>query len=110
MLSFHALDARMFTKMHFPTSPLDYFPQNCDDYNEDRGERFHQDICMMEEQYQGHLDINILVDCCWGLKRDTGLFYCVKGKLTNALLFVFKSLVYTRSYFDHLLNVSEKVM
>ena len=33
-----------------------------------------------------------------------------KKKLSNAVLFVFKCLVYMHSYLDQLLNVSEKVM
>ena len=50
--SFQFLGGRMFTKMHFLTSDLDYFPQNCDDCSEERCERLHQDIRMMEERYQ----------------------------------------------------------
>ena len=69
MHSFQSLGARMFTKMHFLTSHLDYFPQNCNDYSEERGERFHQEIRMMEELYHGHWDINILVDYCWCLRK-----------------------------------------
>ena len=70
MQNFQALGARMSTKMHFLNSHLDYFPQNCGDYSEEQGERFHQDIRMMEERYQGRWDINMLADYCWCLKRD----------------------------------------
>ena len=59
MNSFQSLSPRMFTKMHFPTSHLNWFSQNCDDYSEEPGERFRQDIRMMEELYQGDWDINI---------------------------------------------------
>ena len=38
-------------KMHFLHSHLDYFPENCDDYSEEQGERFYQDISCMEERY-----------------------------------------------------------
>ena len=55
MHNFQALGARMSTTMHFLNSYLHYFPENCDDYSEKQGERFHQDIYtrMMEERYQG---------------------------------------------------------
>ena len=70
MQSFKALGARMSVKMHFLTSHLDYFLDNCGDYSEKQGERFHQDIRTMEERYQGRWDINMLADYCWCLKRD----------------------------------------
>ena len=49
MHNFQALGARMSAKRHFLNSHLDYLPENCGDYNEEQGERFHQDIRMMEE-------------------------------------------------------------
>jgi hypothetical protein len=68
--SFKALGARMSVKMHFLSSHLDYFPDNCGDVSEEQGERFHQDIRVMEERYQGRWDVNMLADYCWCLKRD----------------------------------------
>ena len=56
--------------MHFLHSHLDYFPENCDNYGEEQGERFHQDISCMEERYQGRWDVNMLSDYCWFLERD----------------------------------------
>ena len=56
--------------MHFLQSHLDYFPENCGNYSEEQGERFHQDIKMMETRYQGCWDINMLADYCWCLKCD----------------------------------------
>lgn len=68
--SFKKLGSRMSVKLHFLSSHLDYFPENCGDYSEEQGERFHQDIKVMEERYQGRWDINMLADYCWCLKRD----------------------------------------
>lgn len=68
---FQALGARMSIKLHFLSSHLDYFPDNCGDYSEEQGERFHQDIRVMEERYQGRWDVNMLADYCWSLKRDS---------------------------------------
>ena len=68
--SFQSLGARMSVKMHFLSSHLDYFPNNCGDFSEEQGERFHQDLHQMEDRYQGYWNINMLADYCWCLKRD----------------------------------------
>ena len=68
--SYRSLGARMSVKMHFLSSHLDYFPDNCGDYSEEQGERFHQDLRQMEERYQGYWDVNMLADYCWCLQRD----------------------------------------
>ena len=60
----------MSIKMHFLSSHLDYFPDNWGDLSEEQGERFHQDIRVMEERYQGRWDVNMLADYCWCLKRN----------------------------------------
>ena len=68
--NFQKLGARMSVKIHFLRSNLDYFPQNCGDLNEEQRERFHQDIRVMEERFQGRWDVTFLADYCWCLKRD----------------------------------------
>lgn len=68
--SYKKLGARMTVKLHFLYSHLSYFPDNCGSYSEEHGERFHQDIRVMEERYQGRWDVNMLADYCWCLKRD----------------------------------------
>ena len=67
--SFHQLGARMSVKLHFLQSLLDYFPKSCGHLSEEQGERVHEDICIMEERYQGRWDVNFLADCCWCLKQ-----------------------------------------
>ena len=52
MENFCQIGARMSVKMHFLRSHLDYFPENCGDFSEEQGERFHQDISDMEKRYQ----------------------------------------------------------
>lgn len=49
--SFQSLSARMSVKMLFLSSHLDYFIENCGDFSEEQGERFHQGI--REESYHG---------------------------------------------------------
>ena len=38
--------------------------------NEEHGERFHQDIKVMEARYQGQWDVAMMADYCWCLKRN----------------------------------------
>ncbi|KAJ8722816.1 hypothetical protein PYW07_003996 [Mythimna separata] len=66
--NFNRLGVNM--SMHFLHSHLDRFPQNLGDYSEEQGERFHQDIRIMEERYQGRWDSHMMADYCWTLKRD----------------------------------------
>ena len=54
----------MSVKMHFLHSHLDYFPDNCGKFSEEQGERFHQEITLMEERYQGQLNVSMIADYC----------------------------------------------
>ncbi|XP_026829889.1 uncharacterized protein LOC105279485 isoform X2 [Ooceraea biroi] len=40
------------------------------DYSEEQGERFHQDIRVMEERYQRRWNRHMMADYCWSLQRD----------------------------------------
>ena len=68
--NFQALSSRMSIKLRYLFSHLDYFPKNLGDVSEEQGERFHQDIKIMEERYQGKWDAHIMSDYCWTLIRD----------------------------------------
>lgn len=71
MLSnFHTLGCNMSIKIHYLHSHLDRFPENLGDVSEEQGERFHQDISIMEERYQGRWDTHMMADYCWNLQRD----------------------------------------
>ena len=50
--NFQALGINMSIKVHFLHSHLDRFPENLGDVSDEQGERFHQDIKVMEERYQ----------------------------------------------------------
>lgn len=67
---FQKLGCLMNLKLHFLDSHLDEFPENLGDFSEEQGERFHQDIKVMETRYQGKWDENMMADFCWSLKRD----------------------------------------
>ena len=68
--NFQALGIKMSAKVHFLHSYLDRFPENLGDVSEKQGERFHQDIKVMEERYQGRWGKTMMSDYCWCLKPD----------------------------------------
>ena len=49
---------------------LGFFPENLGEVSDEHGERFHQDIMVMEKRYQSKWTSSILTDYCWTLKRD----------------------------------------
>ena len=60
----------MSIKLHYLFSHLDYFPANLGDVGEEQGKRFHRDIKVMVERYQGRWDTYMMSDYCWTLIRD----------------------------------------
>ena len=65
------LEARMSLKMHFLHSHLDFFPPNLGKMSDQQGERFHQDISVIEGRYQGRFVANMMGDFCWYLQRES---------------------------------------
>jgi hypothetical protein len=51
--SYEAIGCNMSLKIRFLHSHLDFFPQNLGTVSDEHGERFHQDIAVMENRYQG---------------------------------------------------------
>ena len=75
MLSkFKDLAVKISIKVHY----LDPFHINLDDLNEEHGEKFHQDIKVMEERYQGRWDGHMMADNCWSLQC-----HCLAASLTR---------------------------
>jgi len=68
--SFKDLGCNMSIKVHYLHSHLDRFPKNLGNFSEEQGERFHQDLKIMEDRYQGRWDIHMMADYCWNLQRD----------------------------------------
>ena len=62
---------RMSLKMYFLHSHLDFFPTNLGEVSDEHGERFHQDISVMETRYQGWFNPNMMGDYCCFLQRET---------------------------------------
>ena len=70
LLSLQDLGCRMSIKVHYLHSHLSEFPANLGDVSEEQGERFHQNVKVMEERYQGRWNCNMMADYCWSLMRD----------------------------------------
>lgn len=68
--SYEALGCKMSLKVHFLMSHMDFFPDNMGSVSDEHGERFHQDISLMEKRYKGKWSAPMLADFCWMLQRD----------------------------------------
>ena len=61
----------MSVKLHFLHSHLECFPDNLGYYSDVQGERFHQDLNVMERRYQAVWGGNMMADYRWMLIRET---------------------------------------
>ena len=68
--AFYDLSCNMSVKVHFLHNHLNYFPEIFGAFSEEQGEKFHQDIKVMEKRYQGKWNVSIIADYCWGLIRE----------------------------------------
>ena len=83
--TYHALGCRMSIKLHFLHSHLDFFRPNLGAVSEEHGERFHQDIQVMEKRYQARWDEAMMGDYVWSLVRSDSSQH--KRKLRSVLHF-----------------------
>jgi len=63
-------------KIQFLHPHLEFFPENCGAVSDEHGERFHQDISLMEKRYEGKWNCAMLADYCWTLARDAPTVEC----------------------------------
>ena len=61
--SFQKLKCLMNLKLRFIDSHVEYVPENLGVYSEEQGERFYQDIEVMEQRYQEKWDENKKAGC-----------------------------------------------
>ena len=66
------MGCNMSIKVHFLFNHVERFPDNLGDVSDEQGERFHQDIKIMEERYQGRWGTTMMADFCWCLIREAG--------------------------------------
>jgi len=62
--AFQAQGCHMSLKVNFLHSHVDYFPENLEAYSEEKAEKFHQDLLIMEIRYQRRSSVNMLADYC----------------------------------------------
>ena len=62
LLSLQDLGCRMSIKVHYLHSHLSGLLANLGDVSEEQGERFHQDVKVMEERYQSQWKCNMMAD------------------------------------------------
>lgn len=60
--AYKQLGCNMSLKIHLLHSHLDFFPENLGSVSDEHGERFHQDISVMESRYQGRWSAAMLAD------------------------------------------------
>jgi hypothetical protein len=58
-------------KIHFLSSHLYFFPENCGSVSDEYGECFHQGIAAMEGRYKGKWSPSVLADYYWTLMCDS---------------------------------------
>ena len=85
--SYKKLGCRMSLKLHFLHSHLDFFRDNLGNVSEEHGERFHQDIQVMEKRYQGRWDEAMMGDYVWNLVRKCNITYCTSEKVIQMFIF-----------------------
>ena len=59
----------MSLKVHVLHSHLEFLAENLGDVSDEHGERFHQDISVMERRFKGKWNPGMLADYCWGIKK-----------------------------------------
>jgi len=65
LCSYQKMGCNMSVKIHFLSSHLEFFPENCGSVIDEHGERFHQDIAAMEGRYKGKWSPSMRADYCW---------------------------------------------
>ncbi|UYV63882.1 hypothetical protein LAZ67_2005882 [Cordylochernes scorpioides] len=67
---FHKLECITNLKFHLMDSHLNFFSDNLGAVCEEQGERFQQDIKIIEQRYNGLWNQHMVADYCWNLMRD----------------------------------------
>ena len=86
--SYERMGCRMSLKIYFLHSHLDFFPANLGAVSDEHGERFHQQISIMENRYQGNFNPNMMGDYCWFLQKETSSSFKRQKKTSRMLLSV----------------------
>ena len=69
LYNFQNLGVKMSKKIYYLFFHFNRFPENLGDLSKEQGKRFHQDINVMEERYQGRCGTHMMADYCCNLQR-----------------------------------------
>ena len=83
--AYQRLGCRMSLKLHFLHAHLDFFPPNLGAVSDEHGERFHQDIAVIESRYKGKSNASMMGDYCWFLQRENDSSYIRSAKRPKLL-------------------------
>ena len=86
--AFRRLGSRKSLKLDFLHSHLKFFPDNLGAVSDEHGERFHQDIAVVETRYKGKSNANMMGDYCWFLQKQSKTKYHRSAKHVKTLYFV----------------------
>ena len=78
---FHDMGCNMSLKVHVLHSHLDFFAENLGHVSDEHGERFHQDISLLEKRFKGKWNTGMLADYCWNLKKDDDTLHKMRTKV-----------------------------
>ena len=84
--SYQKLGCNMSLKIHFLSSHLDFFPENCGSVSDEHGERFHQDFAAMEGRYKGKWSPSVPADWCVILQIQHSIGRWRRPDCTRAIL------------------------
>lgn len=63
--NYQKIGANMSLKLHFLHSHLEFFPTNLGEMSDEQGERFHQDIKVMEARYARKCTTHMMAEYTW---------------------------------------------
>lgn len=69
--AFKNMGVNMSLKIHFLADHLDFFPENLGAVSDEQGERFHQDIAIIEGRFKGKDKIAMISTYLWSIDRST---------------------------------------
>ena len=69
LINFKKMKVNQSLKIHFLENHLGFFPSNLGDVSDEHGERFHQDISVMESRFKGKDSCHMLEQYMWTICR-----------------------------------------
>lgn len=71
LTAFQKMGVNMSLKIHFLADHLDFFPANLGAFSDEHGERFHQEIAIIEKRFKGKDLVSMIFEYMWYLCRST---------------------------------------